>query len=256
MLVILLAIIFAGWRGLGSLAGLLLSLVVIGTFVIPQILGGRNPYLVTAIGILVISLFGIFIAHGFNKRTAVALLSTYITLLLAIGLSALVVHGLHLSGVAGEDLFYLSQKAPTLNIQGVLLCGMILSVVGILDDITVGQATAVEELHRANADLNTRQLYQSGAKIGREHIASLVNTLVLAYVGTSFLFIVYVSATSQYPLLVNLNSEIVMEEIARSLVGSIVLIVAVPISTLLAARLLRHADIAPTEEPTGETVPA
>jgi len=238
-LVIALAIVFAGWRGIGSVAGLLLSLFIVGKFVIPAVLSGHNPYVVTGLGIVVISLLGIFLAHGFKKRTALALAGTYITLLVAVGFSFLVVSGLHLTGISNEDIFYLGNKLPGLPIHGLLLCGMLLSIVGILDDMTVGQATSVEELHKANPSLGFRELYSRSLMIGREHIASLINTLILAFVGTSFLYIIYISATTPYPLLVNLNSEQVMEEIARSLVGSVALILAVPITTLLAARFLR-----------------
>jgi uncharacterized membrane protein len=237
--ILLLAIAFAGWRGIGSILGLILSVIVIAQFIIPQVLHGSSPYLATAIGVMVISFVGIFVTHGLSRRTGLALLSTYISLVVAVGMAFLAVSALHLSGISGEGIFYLGQKLPELNIQGLLLCGMIISLIGILDDITVGQATAVEELHRANPKLSTRELYRRGLRIGREHIASLINTLVLAYAGTSFLFIVYISATSPYPMLVNLNSEIVMEEVVRSIVGSAALILAVPITTILAARFVR-----------------
>jgi len=234
--VLILAVGFAGWRGIGSILGLVLSVVVVAFFVIPQILHGSSPYLATAIGVMVISFIGIFVAHGFSRRTGLALISTYITLLVAVAMAFGAVALLELTGMSGEGLVYLSQKMPELNIQGLLLCGMIISLIGILDDITVSQATVVEELRRANPKLSNGELYARGLRVGREHIASLINTLVLAYVGTSFLFIVYISATSPYPLLVNLNSEIIMEEVARSLVGSAALILAVPITTILAAR--------------------
>jgi uncharacterized membrane protein len=179
------------------------------------------------------------VAHGLSKRTGLALVSTIITMITAVVLAFIVVYGMHLSGITDENILYLSQVMPGLNISGLLLCGMLISLIGILDDITVGQAATVEELYKANPKFSARDVYASGLKIGREHIASLINTLVLVFVGSSFLFITYLSALSAYPWYVNLNSAIVMQEIARALVGSVALILAVPITTALAARFLK-----------------
>lgn len=234
-----LAILFAGWRGVGSLAGLILSVAVLAGFVVPQILHGQNPYLITAAAIAVISSIGMFVAHGFSRRTAFALLATYITLAIAVILSVVAVSAMHLTGVTDENILYLSQAKPTLNVAGLLLCGMLISLIGILDDVTVGQAATVEELYKANIKLSPREVYGRGLKIGREHIASLINTLVLVFVGTSFLFVTYLSALSPYPWYINLNSGIIMQEVVRALVGSVALILAVPIATVLAARFLR-----------------
>lgn len=236
--VMILAVIFAGWRGIGAFIGLVLSIVVLAQFIIPQIIAGTAPYLITALGIMIISLPGIYIAHGVSRRTSLALLSTYITLALAVLLSILAVQATRLSGVSTENIWFLSQTAPELNIRGLLLCGLLISLVGILDDITVGQTAAINELKRADPTLTTRELYTRGLRIGREHIASLINTLVLVYVGASLLFIVYLAVAFPYPLLVMLNSEMIMEEIVRALVGSGSLILAVPITTLLAAKFL------------------
>lgn len=236
ILVLILAIIFAGWRGLGALVGLILSVVVLVQFLIPQILEGSAPYLVTAIAIMVISLPGIYIAHGISRRTSLALISTYATLLVAVGLSIVAVKITNLSGVSDENIWFLGQTMPELNIRGLLLCGLLISLVGILDDVTVGQTATIYELKRANPKLGTLELYKRGLRIGREHIASLINTLVLVYVGASFLFIVYLAVAFPYPLLVMLNSEMIMEEIVRALVGSASLILAVPITSILAAR--------------------
>ena len=239
VVVIIVAVVFAGWRGLGALAGLVFSVVVLAGFVVPQILHGNTPYLVTAIGIMVISLPGIYLAHGVSRRTSLALLSTYASLLVAVALSFGAVYLTGLSGISSEDIWLLSNTMPDLNIRGLLLCGLLISLVGILDDITVGQTAAIYELHRANPKLPVPELYRRGLKIGREHIASLINTLVLVYVGASFVFIVYLAVMLPFPLLVVLNSEFMMEEIVRGLVGSAALVLAVPIATFIAARFVR-----------------
>jgi uncharacterized membrane protein len=237
-LMLLLAIMFAGWRGIGSLLGLVLSIIVLAGFVIPHTLKTGNPYPATALGVVIISVLGIFIAHGLSRRTALALASTYITIAVAAVMSFVSANLMHLGGVSSENAFYLSQVMPDLNLQGLFVCGMIISMIGILDDITVGQATAVQEIAHANHSLKPAELYARGLKIGREHIASLVNTLVLAYVGTSMLFIAFIIVYTHFPLWITLNSPVVMEQIVRSLVGSITLILAVPISTFLASRYL------------------
>ncbi len=194
--ILVLAIFFAGWRGVGALLGLVLSVVVLAGFVIPRALATGNPYPPTAVGVLVISFVGIYVAHGFSRRTTLALISTYVTLLLAVGLSLLIVSWLDLGGASSDETFYLQQKLPGLNIPGLLICGMIISTIGILDDVTVGQAATVEELARVNPEMSAGALYASGLRIGREHIASLINTLVLAYVGTSLVFVAYVKTGS------------------------------------------------------------
>jgi uncharacterized membrane protein len=237
-IVIILAIIFAGRRGIGSLAGLVMSVAILALYIIPQALKTGNPYPPTLLGGALIAILGIYTAHGISRRTSLALISSYMTLILAIGMSFGIVGLLHLDGISTENTYYLRQLLPGLNIQGLLVCGMIISMIGVLDDITVGQATAVEELLHANRALSPRQLYTSALKIGREHIASLINTLVLAYVGSSLLFIAYLSTVSPYPWWITINSSLVMEETARSLVGSITLILAVPLTTLIASRYI------------------
>jgi uncharacterized membrane protein len=238
--VVALAMVFAGWRGVGSLVGLGISLVVLATFVVPQIVQGRNPYGVALVGGLVIATLGIYAAHGFSRRTTLALISTYVTLLVAAGIAWLAVTVAALNGIATEDVSYLHQQLPGLNIQGLLTAGVMIGVLGVLDDITVGQAAAVDELRRANESLSWRELYRRGLRVGREHIASLINTLVLAYAGASLVFIVYVASVQNLPVWLALNSELVMEEVIRALVGSFALILAVPIATLLAAYFLTH----------------
>lgn len=240
--VIILAVIFAGWRGFGALAGLIFSIIVIGRFLIPGVANGNSPYIIAGISIMIISIPGIYIAHGVNRKTSIALLSTYITLLVAIVFSISATSLLKLSGIANEDAWLLSQLKPDINMHGVLLCGLLISLVGILDDVTVGQASVIQELSIANSKLSTKELYRRGLRVGREHIASLINTLVLVYVGASLLFIMYLTVVVPYPTIMVLNSEFMMEEIVRSLVGSASLILAVPITSVLAAKYLRKKN--------------
>ena len=238
--VVLFAVLIAGWRGIGSLLGLVVSLAVIGGYILPSILHGANAELVSLIGCCGIATMSIYLAHGFSRRTTISLASVYLTLALSIGASIIVVKAANLNGIATEDASYLHQQLPALDIQGVLLAGITIGVLGVLDDISIGQAAAVDELRKANKKLSWQELYWRGIRVGREHIASLINTLVLAYAGGSFVFIAYVVAVLNLPLWLTLNSELVMEEIVRSLVGSLALILAVPIATLASAYLLTH----------------
>ncbi len=237
-LFVLVTIFFARWKGLTSLLGLGVSVGVLGFYIVPKILAGQNPLVVTIIGSFIIATTALYLAHGFNKRTTVALGSTLITILIAIALSTSFVHLTNLTGIGSEEAFYL-QTSPIqgINLKGLLLGGIIIGALGVLDDITTGQAAAVDEIFKANPAMTRRELISRSLSVGREHITSLVNTLALAYAGASFptllLFIIY-----HRPFWVVLNTESISEEVVRTLVGSIALMCAVPITTALAAYFL------------------
>ncbi len=240
---VLITILFGRWRGVSALGGLLCTLFVILWFIVPRILSGHNPMLVSVEGSLLIMFASLYLAHGFNKRTSIALLSTLITLASAAALSMIVVSFTHLLGQGSEEVFFLSDVIGHINTKGLLLGGIIIGVLGVLDDVTVGQTAAVDELAKANPRLSRLELYRRGLSIGREHIASLVNTLVLAYAGASFPLFLLLVVGGGKPLWVTLNSEFMAEEIVRTLVGSSALILAVPISTMLAATFLRRPQV-------------
>lgn len=241
----LLAILFGGWKGFTSVLGLGVSLLVIVTFIIPQIVAGRSPVLVSIIGGVVILLSSLYLAHGVNKRTTVALVGTMITLFLAAGLSMLVVSFAKLFGMGSEESYTLLQgQLQNINLRGLYLGGIIIGALGVLDDITTAQSATVNEIHRANPSLSTSELYKRGNSVGREHIASLINTLALAYVGASLPTLLIFTQTN-FPLWVVFNSEFLVEEIMRTLVGSITLILAVPITTWLAAVVFGREQVKP-----------
>ncbi|TMI76820.1 MAG: YibE/F family protein [Bacillati bacterium ANGP1] len=234
-----LAVLLGRLRGVTSLVGLGITVVVLAEFVVPGILSGASPLLVSVLGALVIAVASIYLAHGFSRRTSIAVASTLITLTLSAFLAAAAVSVARLFGSGTEEAFYLQLGLlKQVNLRGLLLGGIILGAVGVLDDITTGQAAAVDEIHKANPSLPVRELYRRGRSVGTEHITSLVNTLFLAYAGASLpLFILFTINTYQ-PLWVTLSSEFVAEEIVRTLVGSIALILAVPITTQMAAYVL------------------
>ena len=227
---------FGRWKGFTSMLGLAFSILILALYVVPRILDGAEPLQVILTGALLIVLCSLYLAHGFNKRTSVALLSTVLSLGLSALLAALFVHLAKLFGTGSEEAFYL-QIGPggTLNLRGLLLGGIIIGALGVLDDITTAQTAAIEEIRRADPRLSFTELYRRGLSVGREHIASLVNTLALAYAGASLPMFLLFSQDNRQPLWVILNGEFIAEEIVRTLVGSAALVLAVPISTFFAA---------------------
>jgi uncharacterized membrane protein len=233
-----LALLFSRRRGVGAIVGLAITALVLARFVVPAIVEGRSPLLVSLLGALVITLTSIYLAHGLSLRTSVAVGSTLVTLVIAWGMAIAFVTLGKLFGLGSEEAFYL-QLAPAeqLNMRGLLLGGIMLGALGVLDDITTAQAAAVDELHKANPSLDARELYRRGLSVGREHITALVNTLFLAYAGASLPLFILFSIYNDVPAWVALNSEFVAEEIVRTLVGSMALILAVPITTGAAAAI-------------------
>ncbi len=232
---LLLVILLARWSGVRAMIGLLISFTVIIWFIVPRIIDGQNALVIGFVGTLLIATASLFIAHGFRSRTTIAFVSTLLTISLALFLSIFFTDMMHLFGLGSEEAFYLQTDPEKIfNLRGILVAGIIIGTLGVLDDITTAQAAVVEELHLANTSLNLHELFSRASSVGREHIISLVNTLVLAYTGASLplllLFQVY-----QQPVWLVVNSEIIIEEIVRMLIGSIALVLAVPLTTGLAA---------------------
>lgn len=236
ILFIVCALLFGRTRGAMSLVGLAFSIIVLILFIAPNLLAGKNPLLVTMVGAGAIVLVSIFLAHGFRQRTVVAVIGTITTLLIAEGLAYGFVVAAHLLGKGTEDAFYLQQGfMGALDMRGLLLSGVIIGTLGVLDDITTAQSAVVEELLDANPNLGFKELFYKASSVGREHISSLINTLVLAYAGASLPLFLLLSMNSGQPLWVIINSEFMAEEILRALIGSMALIIAVPLTTSLAA---------------------
>lgn len=224
-------------RGVAALVALAVSLLVIVKFVLPAILEGQNPLAVAVVGSAVIMFLALYLTHGINAQTTTAVLGTLVSLGLTGVLASVFVAASHFTGLASEEAGFLQSAAGQVNLRGLLLGGIVIGSLGVLDDVTVTQASAVWQLHRANPELGVRGLYRSGLHIGRDHIASTVNTLVLAYAGASLPLLLLFTLAGQ-PFGQVVTGEVVAGEVVRTLVGSIGLVASVPITTGLAAMVV------------------
>jgi uncharacterized membrane protein len=244
---LLLAMLFAGavialggWRGVASLVGLIATLLVLFLFVIPAIVDGRDPLLVSLVGSVLIAFAALYLSHGVEPRTTVALLGTLGGLACAAILAVVFMDLAQITGLASEEALYLSAVGTEFDLRGLILGGMIIGALGAIDDMTITQASAVWELRAADRGMPSGSLQRAGMRIGRDHVASTVNTLVLAYAGASMPILILFLLSDQ-PATTVASGEIVATEIVRSLVGSIGLVASVPITTWLAVRTVPHA---------------
>lgn len=239
--VFILAVLLLGrWRGVGAIAGLLASLIVIVVFLLPSILEGHSPVLVAVIASSAIAFIALYFAHGFSTATSVALIGTFASLALTALLSSIFIAAADLTGFTDDSSYFLSVLGSQIDMRGILLAGFVVGALGVLDDVTVTQVSAVAELRRAQPDATTRQIFRSAMNIGRDHISSTVNTLFLAYAGAALPLLLLFTQTGQSTSSLA-GREVIATEIVRSLVGSIGLVSAVPITTWLAVRTIRRA---------------
>jgi uncharacterized membrane protein len=224
----------ARWRGLAAIAGLAVTWLVLVRFVIPAVLGGESPVAVALIAGAAIMFVVVYLAHGVSARTTTALLGTLASLALTGLLAAAFVAATHLTGYSSDEATYLQSVSSTISLSGLVLGGIIIGSLGVLNDVTVTQASAAWEIHGANPALGALELYRSGMRVGRDHIASVVYTLVLAYAGVSLPLLIVFSITNR-PLGDILTGDLVAEELVRTFVGGIGLVASVPITTALAS---------------------
>lgn len=228
-------LLIGGLRGLTSLLSMLVSFLAILFFILPQILQGRDPILVAIVSALFIIPISFYLSHGYSKKTTTAIIGTMIALILTGILSSFFVQEARLTGFASEEAGFLeSVRKGEVQMQGLLLAGIIIGALGVLDDIAISQASIVFQMKQISPKLKIRELFAKGMDVGRDHIASMVNTLVLVYTGAALpLLLLFIN--NPLPFSQILNTELIAEEIIRTLVVSMGLILAVPIVTFLAA---------------------
>jgi uncharacterized membrane protein len=246
VLFVVAVVAFGRWQGVRALAGIVVSFAVLLVFLLPALLRGSPALPVALAGTVLIAVAALYVTHGLRTWTTVALLGTLVSLVAIAGLALVFVEASRLTGFVDEDAQVLRITAGAVDLRGLLIAGMVIGALGVLDDVTVTQVSAVGQLRRANPGWSRRRLYRSAVTIGRDHIASTVNTLVLAYAGASLpLLLLFVQGGQ--PLGRLLTGELVAIEIVRTLVGSIGLVLAVPVTTGLAAVVLVDHDDGPAE---------
>lgn len=227
-------LIVSGTSGMRSILGLVFSFAVIFKFVLPQILLGGNPVTVALMASVLILSVSYYLTHGINHKSTIAILGTLGALGVTGILATVFASSASLSGFGSEEAGFLIDKLPVASFYSLLLAGIIIGSLGVLDDITISQASIVQELSQANHKLGPGELYLRAMRIGHDHISSLVNTLVLVYAGSALpLLLLFVTSESSFVQL--LNYEALAEEVVRTLVGSIGLVSAVPLTTLIAS---------------------
>jgi uncharacterized membrane protein len=238
---VLALVAFGRWRGVASLAGLAATFAILALFVIPAILDGSPPLLVAVVGSAAVVLVVLYLTHGFGLTTTMALLGTLAALALTGALAWLSVAALHLTGVT-DDLSASVGAGQGVDMRGLLLAGIVIGSLGVLDDVTVTQAATVAEISHADPSAGFTRLFRAGSRVGRAHVASVVNTIVLAYAGSSLPLLVLLVADNG-SLTAVVPSQVVAQEIVRSSVATIGLIAAVPLTTALAAWAHRSRSV-------------
>jgi uncharacterized membrane protein len=240
-LFVLVVVAFARWRGALSLVGLGISLVIVLLFVVPAILDGKSALLVAVVGSSAVAFTTIPLAHGWGAKSLAALLGSLASLILTALLAVMFTKMTHLTGLSSEEAIFLQIGNANVSLQGLLLAGMVIGALGVLDDVTISQASTVLALRRANPGMHFRRLFALALEVGRDHVSATVNTLVLAYVGAALPILLLFSAAG-LSVADATNLEVVAKEIVATLVGSIGLISAVPVTTALAALLAVRED--------------
>lgn len=241
---LLLLVLFGGLQGLRGLLSLIGSIVLIVFALVPGILHGFPPLGVSLVVASLIIILGSYITHGFNRTTSAAVLGMVATVLITGALAYWSVSAAHFSGYSSEEMVYLNFNTHgAIDMVGLLMSGIMIGLLGVLYDIAIGQAIAVEELYGSGAHMTRARVWQRAIRIGREHIGALVNTLAIAYVGAALPLLLLVQSAT-YGLAYLINSEIFATEIVRILIGSIGLILAVPITTLIATIMLERKKAA------------
>ncbi len=245
LIFVLLIIVVGRWKGVRALVGLALSFVVIMYFVIPRILVGQSPLLIGIVGSFVILCVLIYLTEGWKKLSHLSILAIFISLAITASLALIFTNLVNLLGGGGDEiLFLIGLGENTINFQGLLLTGIIIGTLGVLDDVVVSQVSLVQEIKKANPNLNKQEVFQRAMKVGVTHIGAMTNTLFLAYAGAALPLLLLFSVQSP-PFLSFfdvINNELIATEIVRTLTGSVGLTLAAPIATTVAVLALDESQ--------------
>lgn len=235
-------ILISQWKGVRAMLSMAFSLYIIIGYIIPHILAGEDPLTISIIGSIILLGVSLYITYGWTLKTHAAVISMVLVLLITGGLAALFMVFAKINGSGDENVMFLMQLSETpISLRGLFLGGLIIGALGVLDDLVTTQASAVFELQHANPDLGFGRLYSSAMRIGQDHVAATVNTLVLAYAGASLpMMLMFSMGGGDYGYIVNFS--FIAEEIVRTLVGSLGLIAAVPITTIIAIFFAQRVD--------------
>lgn len=245
-LMLILLFIIAGKQGFFSLLGMLASVVIVMLFVIPNILQGNNPVAYALLSTIIIIPITYYLAHGLHTKTTIAITSSYVTLALTFALAFLFARMLHIPSIVSTDdtAGYYTFRGTLINVSNLYLAGIIISGLAVLNDITISQASIVATLYKANRRLPLQELITHAMEVGKDHIASLINTLLLVFIGASFPFyLTFIKAGEQTGF--DISNPLLSQEILKAVIISIGVILAVPISTILAAYVTMRKKVQP-----------
>lgn len=256
LLFVIVVLLVGKWKGVSSLLGLASSFAIIFTVLLPAIQAGHDPLLVAIGSAGLIILVTFYLSHGINEKTTWAVLGTLSSLIVTGLLAHYFIDQAKLTGFGAEEVAFLQVlKAGELNVRGLLLAGIIIGALGVLDDITISQVSVVQELKKTKKKLKADELFFKAMNVGRDHIASLVNTLILVYTSAAMPLLLLFTIDSSRTALDVINYEVVAEEIVRTLVASIGLIMAVPLTTALACWFgFRHLKPEPSNQKSKKTI--
>ena len=226
------------WRGLAALGALAVTAVVLTQFVLPAILSGSDPLLVAVVGGTAIMVLALYLTHGISVHTSVALLGTMGALMLTAVLGEVFLRLTRISGLSSDGASEVASYVPGVDVKGLLIAGLVIGALGVLDDVAITQTAVVWELSAAKPTAGRQELFSAGLRVGRAHVAAVVNTLVLAYAGAALPMLMLFSI-SGVPESYVVSTERVAVEVVRALVGGLGIVAAVPITTALAAAVVR-----------------
>jgi uncharacterized membrane protein len=231
---VLVIVLVAGFKGLRALLGLVFGLLVILLFTIPALFAGSNTLLIGLVSSSLIMFVVLYIVHGFNMKTSVALLGTILGLLFTSLFGTLVLRITHITGYDSDESLQLVQNFPSISLSAIISCGIIISALGVLNDVTITQSSIVEELKSLNPKITSAQLFLRAMRVGKDHIASTIYTIAFAYIGSALPIIMWIYTFSD-PVFVKITSETMITDVVSIFISGIGLVLSIPLTTLVAA---------------------